>query len=166
MTSLYGTLVKHRDNFPFTLTYHSYRDRGKLQKPSFEPWSHWIHIKPVTVMLMCSLYTRMCMYIYICMYYVYLFVCKVNLSLCFNWAPRHEGVFGEWRYSSTRSLNSALDGSEWSASHRGRFTPRERWIFVCMYVCMYLCICVCMYVLMYMCMYVSMCIRTQFILNW
>jgi len=22
---------------------------------------------------------------------------KVKLSLCFNWAPRHEGVMGEWR---------------------------------------------------------------------
>jgi hypothetical protein len=26
---------------------------------------------------------------------------KVKLSLCFNWAPRHEGVLGLWRYSST-----------------------------------------------------------------
>jgi hypothetical protein len=25
----------------------------------------------------------------------------LKLSLCFNWAPRHEGVLGEWRYSST-----------------------------------------------------------------
>jgi hypothetical protein len=33
---------------------------------------------------------------------------------------------GEWRYSSTHSLTSALDGGEWSASHPGRFTPRER----------------------------------------
>jgi hypothetical protein len=24
---------------------------------------------------------------------------KVKLSLCFNWAPRHEGVLGEWRYT-------------------------------------------------------------------
>jgi hypothetical protein len=50
---------------------------------------------------------------------------KVMLFLCFNWAPRHEGVFGEWKYSSTHSLTSALDGSEWSASRPGRFTPRE-----------------------------------------
>jgi hypothetical protein len=28
--------------------------------------------------------------------------------------------------SSTHSLASALDGGEWSASHPGRFTPRER----------------------------------------
>jgi hypothetical protein len=51
---------------------------------------------------------------------------KVKLSLCFNWAPRHEGVLGEWRYSSTHPLTSALDGGEWSASRTGLFTPRER----------------------------------------
>jgi hypothetical protein len=33
-----------------------------------------------------------------------------------NQAPRHEGVLGEWRYSSTHSLTSALNGGEWSAS--------------------------------------------------
>jgi hypothetical protein len=47
-------------------------------------------------------------------------------SLCFNWAPRHEGVLGKWRYSSTHSLASAPDGGEWSASRRGLITPRER----------------------------------------
>jgi hypothetical protein len=51
---------------------------------------------------------------------------KVKLSLCFNWAPLHEGVLGEWRYSSTHYLTSALDGGERSASRPGRFTPRER----------------------------------------
>jgi hypothetical protein len=51
---------------------------------------------------------------------------KVTLSLCFNWAPRHEGVLGEWRYSSTHSLTSALDGGEWLTSRPGRFTHRER----------------------------------------
>jgi hypothetical protein len=50
---------------------------------------------------------------------------KVKLSLCFNWAPRHEGVLGEWRYSSTHSLTWALDGGEWSTSRPGRFTHRE-----------------------------------------
>jgi hypothetical protein len=50
---------------------------------------------------------------------------KVKLFLCFN-APHHKGVLGEWRYSSTHSLTSALDGSEWSASRPSRFTPRER----------------------------------------
>jgi hypothetical protein len=33
---------------------------------------------------------------------------------------------GEWRYSSTHSLTSALDGVEWSVSRSGRFTSRER----------------------------------------
>jgi hypothetical protein len=47
-------------------------------------------------------------------------------SLCFNWSSHHKGVLGEWRHSSTHSLTSALDGSEWSASCSGRFTPRER----------------------------------------
>jgi hypothetical protein len=25
---------------------------------------------------------------------------KVKMSLCFNWAPCHEGILGKWRYSS------------------------------------------------------------------
>jgi hypothetical protein len=34
---------------------------------------------------------------------------------------------GEWRYSSTHSLTSALGGCEWSSASRpGRFIPRER----------------------------------------
>jgi len=33
---------------------------------------------------------------------------KVKLSLCFNRAPRHAGVLGEWKYSSIHSLTSAL----------------------------------------------------------
>jgi hypothetical protein len=33
---------------------------------------------------------------------------------------------GKWRYSSTHSLTSALDGGEWSASRPDRFNPRER----------------------------------------
>jgi hypothetical protein len=44
----------------------------------------------------------------------------------FNEAPLHEVVLGEWRYSSTHSLISALDGGESSASCPGRFTPMER----------------------------------------
>jgi hypothetical protein len=47
-------------------------------------------------------------------------------SLCFNWAICQEGVLGEWMYSSTHSLTSALDGGEWSSSRPSRFTPRER----------------------------------------
>jgi hypothetical protein len=45
---------------------------------------------------------------------------------CLNWAPRDEGVLGEWSYSSTHSLASALDWGEWSASRPGRFIPKER----------------------------------------
>jgi hypothetical protein len=32
-----------------------------------------------------------------------MWIIKVKLSLCFNWAPRHEGALGEWWYSSTNS---------------------------------------------------------------
>jgi hypothetical protein len=28
---------------------------------------------------------------------------KVKFSLCFDWAPHHVGLLGEWRYSSTHS---------------------------------------------------------------
>jgi hypothetical protein len=35
-------------------------------------------------------------------------------------------VYWESGDSSTHSLNSALDGGEWSASRSGRFNPRER----------------------------------------
>jgi hypothetical protein len=48
---------------------------------------------------------------------------KVVPVLFLNWASRHEGVLGEWKYSSTHLLTSALDGGEWSASRPGRFTP-------------------------------------------
>jgi hypothetical protein len=64
---------------------------------------------------------------------------KVRLSLCFLFSrtPRHKGVLGEWRYSSTHSLTLALDGGEWSASRPGRFTSREEspvthWIGRCL----------------------------------
>jgi len=46
---------------------------------------------------------------------------KVKLFLCFNWASRQEGILGEWRYSSTHSSISALDG-EWLTSRPSRFT--------------------------------------------
>jgi hypothetical protein len=45
------------------------------------------------------------------------FLPAVNVKVKFipvlfsNWAPRHEDVLGEWRYSSMHSLTSALDGS-------------------------------------------------------
>jgi len=35
-------------------------------------------------------------------------------------------ALGEWRYSFTPSLTSALDGGELSASRLSRLTPRER----------------------------------------
>jgi len=42
------------------------------------------------------------------MYETVLIIVKVKVkSLCFNWAPRREGVVHEWRYSSTHSLTSA-----------------------------------------------------------
>jgi hypothetical protein len=46
---------------------------------------------------------------------------------CFslNWAPRHEVLLKEWRYSSIHSLSSVLGGGEWWASRPRRFTPRE-----------------------------------------
>jgi hypothetical protein len=52
---------------------------------------------------------------------------KVKFSLCFifNRARHDEGVLGEWRYSLTHSLTSALDGGEWPASRPDRFTLRE-----------------------------------------
>jgi hypothetical protein len=50
----------------------------------------------------------------------------LSLGCFFNWAPRHEGVLGEWMYSSMHSLTSPLEGGEWSASRPGRFTPKEQ----------------------------------------
>jgi hypothetical protein len=35
----------------------------------------------------------------------------------------HEGPEGEYRYSCTLSLTSALDGGGWSTPRPGRFTP-------------------------------------------
>jgi hypothetical protein len=51
---------------------------------------------------------------------------KVKVVPVFNEAPLHEEGLREWRYSSTHSLTSALDGGEWSASRPGRSIPRER----------------------------------------
>jgi hypothetical protein len=50
---------------------------------------------------------------------------KVQLSLCFNWARRHEGVLWKWRYTSTYSLTLELDGGEWVALGLCHFNPRE-----------------------------------------
>jgi hypothetical protein len=46
-------------------------------------------------------------------------------SVCSFFAPRHEGVLGEWMYNSTHYLTSALDGGEWLASLPGRFIPSK-----------------------------------------
>jgi hypothetical protein len=51
---------------------------------------------------------------------------KATLSLCLTKKHAMKAVLGEWKYSSTHSLTSALDGGEWSASRPGRFTSRER----------------------------------------
>jgi len=51
---------------------------------------------------------------------------KGNVIPVLFWAPRHEHVLGEWRYSSTHSLTSVLHEGEWSASRTDRFIPRER----------------------------------------
>jgi hypothetical protein len=51
---------------------------------------------------------------------------KVKVSLCFNRALRHEDVLREWRYSSTHSLTSVLDGGEWSASRPGPLYPQGK----------------------------------------
>jgi hypothetical protein len=51
---------------------------------------------------------------------------KIVPVLFLNRAPRHEGVLGEWRYISTLSFTSALDGGAWSAPRSGRFATRER----------------------------------------
>jgi hypothetical protein len=51
---------------------------------------------------------------------------KLSLYFFFKLSTTPWRRIGEWRYSYTHSLTSALDGGEWSASRPGRFTPRER----------------------------------------
>jgi hypothetical protein len=51
---------------------------------------------------------------------------KVKLSLCFDWAPRHESVLGSGGIAPRILWPRALDGDEWSALRPGHFTPRER----------------------------------------
>jgi hypothetical protein len=52
--------------------------------------------------------------------------CVLVRAFFLNVALRHECVLGEWRYSSTHSLTSALDVGEWSVSRPGRFPPKEK----------------------------------------
>jgi hypothetical protein len=40
-----------------------------------------------------------------------------------------EGIKGEYRYSPTLSLTSALDGCGWSSTHSGRFIPGKETSF-------------------------------------
>jgi hypothetical protein len=40
---------------------------------------------------------------------------KLSCAFFFPTAQRYKGLLGEWRYNSTHSLTSALDGCEWSA---------------------------------------------------
>jgi len=37
---------------------------------------------------------------------------KVKVVPVLNWALRHEDLLGQWKYSSTNSLVSALEGGE------------------------------------------------------
>jgi hypothetical protein len=56
-------------------------------------------------------------------------LCSIDLGRKVVPAPRTTTPwtrFGEWKYSSTHSLTSLLDGGKWSASRPGHFTPRER----------------------------------------
>jgi hypothetical protein len=49
---------------------------------------------------------------------------KIKLSLCLT---KHHVMkrIVEWKYNSTHTFTSALDGYEWSALRPGRFTHRE-----------------------------------------
>jgi hypothetical protein len=52
---------------------------------------------------------------------------KLKLSLC-SFLTEHHAMKVYWgvKVQLHAFLTSALDGGEWSASHHGRFTPRER----------------------------------------
>jgi hypothetical protein len=51
--------------------------------------------------------------------------CVMN-AFVLNYVLQHKDVLGEWSYTSTHTLTSALDGGERSASRPGRLTSRER----------------------------------------
>jgi hypothetical protein len=144
-----GAISRRKNGRSVTLTTHFYLLPSLRMGGAISPYPHtslWYGVLTHGHILILPL---ICIRTYVC---VYGWMVKVKLSMCFNWAPRHEGVLGEWRYSSTHSLTSALDGGEWSALHPDRFTLRERapgthWIgrrvgprairmYVCMYVCM------------------------------
>jgi hypothetical protein len=48
------------------------------------------------------------------------------MGWAFFLTEHHDMQAVEWRNSSTHSLTSAVDAGEWSPSHLGRFTLRER----------------------------------------
>jgi hypothetical protein len=50
-------------------------------------------------------------------------LCQANSQVR---SPVLKGVLGSGGIAPTHSLTSALDGGEWSTSHPGRFTVRER----------------------------------------
>jgi hypothetical protein len=52
--------------------------------------------------------------------------CKDIVVPALQLSTMPEGILGEWKYSSTHSLTSALNGGEGSASHPSCFTLRER----------------------------------------
>jgi hypothetical protein len=59
--------------------------------------------------------------------YIYIVIRKISCPCAPpKWAPRHEGELREWRYSSTHSLTSALDGGERSAS-RPEWNANDTW---------------------------------------
>jgi hypothetical protein len=53
-----------------------------------------------------------------------------NLTSKFHPKTGHEGPEGEYGYSSTLSLTSALDGSGWSTPLPGRSTPEKATSYV------------------------------------
>jgi hypothetical protein len=89
-----------------------------------------LHGRPIVVTS--AMYDLYCFYvpcrrILKTFYLLYIYISKGKLSLCLTkHHASHEDVLGEWMYSSTHSLTSALDGGEWSASRPGHFTPTER----------------------------------------
>ena len=79
---------------------------------------------PIVQLLLC---VCVCMYIYMCVciyIYIYIYICKGKSK----GHPRtgHEGAEGKQRYSSTLSLNSALDGVGGQRHAPTALTPGKR----------------------------------------
>jgi hypothetical protein len=58
-------------------------------------------------------------------FYLLLHVYKGKVIPVFNYAPRHEGIWGSGGIAQTL-LTSGLDGGEWSASRSGHFSPGKK----------------------------------------